>query len=137
VAAMSSTAARRRRNRRYPDHVPFVVKRGRRQPPVISIKELRWNARIGVVTQLVYLLGKLPRRQRRLAGIAALGAAWFAFELVVTYWPYLLAGLVVLVAVRRGGPWLEARRQRARDTAEAVEVLTVEPDEPRHDDIPY
>jgi Flp pilus assembly protein TadB len=101
--------------RRHVGPAPFVVTR-KRGPRVVSVKELRWNARLGVVTQLVYLLGKLPRAVRLGAVVAVLAAVWLAVELVVAWWPVLLALLVLLVLYRLGRPrlawWLQYRRDR-------------------------
>lgn len=120
-------------SRRVRPYDPTFVTVPRRGPRVISIRELRWNARLGVVTQLVYLLGKLPRRQRHYAGIVALGALWALVAAIAAWWPYVAGIVAAWLLWRYGRPRWAAWRQYRRDRAEALEVLSDDP----HDDIPY
>lgn len=92
-------------------------------PRVVSIRELKWNARLGVVSQLVYIVGRLPRPVRYAVALAVLGVVWLAVELAVALWPELVALAVLVLLWRVGVPVLERRRQYRRDRAEALEVL--------------
>lgn len=129
------------RRRVRPYNASFVTVPRRREPPVISIRELRWNARLGVVSQLAYLAGKLPRQLRLVLGVVALGALWMAVELAVAFWPLVVVLVAAWLLWRYGRPRWAAWRQYRRDRAEALEVFGDDDETPtwpnRGDDIPY
>lgn len=96
-------------------HVADFVTVPRRGPRVVSIKELRWNARLGVVTQLVYIVGRLPRLALVLALVGIYAGVLLVLALVAAFWPYLLALVLVLVAGRLAIAEHRRRVQRQAD----------------------
>lgn len=115
-----------RRRYRYPDRVPFVTvpaRRARPRPLEVSVRELRWTARLSIVTQLAYLIGRLPRTGR-LAAVVFLGCAGYSVALLVySFRWWLVAAAVAYLIYRLTGPRWRRWRQYRADSREANAAL--------------
>jgi hypothetical protein len=92
----------RRYDRRYDParHTAPFVTVPNREPRTVSIRELKWNARLGVVSQLVYLLGKLPHLALVVVLVAVFAGGLLVVALAAALWPFLLAAAGVYLAGR-------------------------------------
>jgi hypothetical protein len=115
------------RRYRYPEQIPVVQvpRRRKPEPPTVSIAELhaarhslRWTFRLVALRQLVELVSKVPRKNRRQVAILAGSALLLVAALVAAYWPYLLAAGVLYLAVRFGRRELRRRAELRRERAE-------------------
>lgn len=100
---------------RYPLGRTPVTRVRRRPVRVMSIRALRWNLRLGVVSQLVYIVGGMPRTLRLAVLVFAGALTLQVVVLVLAFWPWLAAAALALFAYRLTRPRLEQRRQRRRD----------------------